>query len=194
MKTLTFTPRLRMIGLILTALTMLIFCFGAAFGQERDSVVAGVSADTVQPKLTPAQAKRLYAQNHLITNSDTINVYVLRVIDGDTFVAVTCLDCEDAISIRVLGIDTPESGNFAPHKVQKQMEDFGLTKAELLEAGRIVKMEARRMLEGKQVKLIRDRREQNIDKHARPLRHVILPDGTSYAKWIKAKGYNAGKE
>jgi hypothetical protein len=43
------------------------------------------------------------------------------------------------------------------------------------------------------VKLIRDRKEKNIDKYDRPLRWVILADGTNYADWVKKNNYNVEK-
>ncbi len=194
MKTFTLTPALDRIAAILAAFALILLasCI-PAFSQDTTSVQTGVQVDSIQQPMTKDEIKLRYALSHAITNSDTISVYVLRVIDGDTFIAVTCFDCDDAISIRVLGIDTPEK-DFRPAKqLERQSRLLGVTKKEVVIAGTLVALEANKVLQGQVVKLIRDRHEKNLDKYHRPLRHVIMADGTNYAKWIKSKNYDVKK-
>lgn len=199
MKTLSFTPIAdRIAASLMLLLLTFVLCCSPAFAQDseqNDSIVAGrsIRLDTATPKMSPFQARCLYAHNHEISQSDTINVVVVRVIDGDTFIAVTCFECNDPLSIRVLGIDTPEKDNRPRKQLEKQSRRLGVSKEDVILAGKLITREADKFLTGKVVKLIRDRRELNLDRFCRPLRHVRLPDGTSYADWVRSKDYDTKK-
>jgi endonuclease YncB( thermonuclease family) len=186
----TLTPRLDSVAawLIILALLVLVSCI-PAFAQD-DSVSAG--SERINPAQAKEEARIAYINSHAITNSDTINVLVTRVVDGDTFICVTCLDCADSISIRVLDLDTFEKSRIP--RLYKQAYDWGISPEEALYAGQITTIEARKILEGKQVKLHRgNKRDLNLDKYHRPLRYVVLPDGQDYSALMRARGFNAKK-
>lgn len=135
---------------------------------------------------------RIHVQNHIISKSDTIGVFITRVIDGDTFVCVTCEGCDDSLRIRVLELDTFEKARIP--RLYKQASVWGITPEEALYAGKITTIEARKILQSKQVKLHRGSgRNANIDIYDRPLRYVVLPDGTDYSELMRSRGFNARK-
>lgn len=168
--------------------------------QYQDSVVAGIRPKTEK---TRWQKEREYAQNHLITRSDTISVFVTRVVDGDTFMAVTCLTCGDSIRVRVLGIDTYESKNYAPRKVKKQVEavrkqtgDSTISQKDIFYAGDLAKRQAEQFLLHAQVKLHRGtpQNNDNLDPYNRPLRYVTLSDGQDFAAVMRQYNHNAPRK
>lgn len=97
---------------------------------------------------------------------------VVRVIDGDTFVAQG-VDQKD-IRIRLLGIDTPESVH-----PTKPIECFGKEASQFL----------KEMVEGKRVRLLRDESQDTTDRYGRVLAYVFLEDGTHVNEQLLQQGY-----
>lgn len=90
-----------------------------------------------------------------IESSTKIETQVLRVVDGDT-IEVQVNDKKN--SVRLIGIDTPESVD-----PRRPIECFG----------KEASLEAKRLLEGEKVFLEKDVSE--VDKYGRLLRYVYLP-------------------
>ena len=88
---------------------------------------------------------------------------VQRVIDGDTFVL------DNGERVRMLGIDTPEMGDFEFYAVE-------------------AKNYLKRRIEGKRVELIADSHSDNRDRYDRLLRYVMV-SGVDVIKELVAKGY-----
>lgn len=171
-------------------MTFVVACCMQAFAQEGDP--EKISAVEAPSLLTKQDAYRLFVRNHIVSKSDTISVFVTRVIDGDTFVCVSCPTCDDSIRIRVLELDTFEK-TLIP-RLYRQARIWGISPFEALEAGKMATIEAKRLLEGKEVTLHRgERRDDNIDIYDRVLRYVILPNGFDYSKLMREKGFNAQK-
>lgn len=192
MRTFTVTPRLDSVvmWLTITALLVIVSCM-PAFAQADTT-----STEEIVPALTKREAYHLYVKNHIVSKSDTISVLVTRVIDGDTFVCIPCFTCDDSIRIRVLELDTFEKTRIP--RLYRQARLWDITPDEALVAGKMATTEAKRLLEGKQVKLHRgSKREDNnpdlIDIYDRVLRYVILPDGLDYSELMRVKGLNARK-
>lgn len=190
MKTFTVTPRLDSVVMWLTILTLLVVASCMPAFAQSDTLDAGT--DEIVPALTKREAYHDYVKNHIVSKSDTISVLVTRVIDGDTFVCIPCFTCSDSIRIRVLELDTFEKSRIL--RLYRQARLWDITPDEALVAGKMATIEAKRLLEGKQVKLHRgSKREDNIDMYDRVLRYVILPDGLDYSELMRVKGLNARK-
>lgn len=190
MKTFSFTPRLDSVVMWLTIMALLVIASCMPAFAQADTLDAGTSE--IVPALTKKEAYHLYVKNHIVSKSDTISVLVTRVIDGDTFVCIPCFTCDDSIRIRVLELDTFEKSRIP--RLYRQARIWDITPDEALLAGRQATVEAKQLLEGKQVKLHRgSKREDNIDIYDRVLRYVMLPNGQDYSELMRVKGLNARK-
>ncbi|CUB20643.1 Thermonuclease precursor [Bacillus subtilis] len=101
--------------------------------------------------------------------SDKIEVRVIRVIDGDTFIADVNGTEE---RIRLILVDTPETVH-----PTKEVQPYGK------EASAFTK----KQLENQSVYLEYD--QEKRDKYDRLLAYVFLKDGTSFNKILLEKGY-----
>ena len=104
------------------------------------------------------------------SQSDSATVQVVRVIDGDT-IQICCI-FGDRVTVRYVGIDTPEI-----HHPMKGIEPFG---KEASEANR-------KLVDGKTVRLEFD--VQQLDRYGRTLAYVYLEDGTFVNGWLLQNGY-----
>jgi micrococcal nuclease len=100
---------------------------------------------------------------------DAISVKVVRVTDGDTFVATVNGRRE---RIRVIGVDTPES--VAPNQ---PVEPYGKEASDFAE----------HYLDGETVRLAGDAEPR--DRYGRMLAYVWLEDGTFWNALLVAEGY-----
>ncbi len=98
--------------------------------------------------------------------------YILRVVDGDTVIAVDHMKKE--FRVRLLGVDTPES----VHPSQP-VECFGVEASEYL----------KRLLQGKMVQFEQDASQGLVDKYDRTLAYLFLEDGTFINEKIIRDGY-----
>ncbi len=96
---------------------------------------------------------------------------VTKVADGDT---ITVKMGKKNVSVRLIGVDTPETVD-----PRKTVECFGK------EASAITK---KRLL-SKKVALEADPTQGETDKYGRLLRYVFLQDGTNFDKWLISEGY-----
>ncbi len=97
-------------------------------------------------------------------------VQVVRVIDGDT-IRVCCV-FGDRVTVRYIGIDTPET-----HHPMKGVEPYGMEAAEA----------NRKLVDGKTVRMEFD--VQQFDKYGRILAYVYLEDDTFVNAWLVENGY-----
>jgi micrococcal nuclease len=111
-----------------------------------------------------------FFQTPVASQADSTTVQVARVIDGDT-IQVCCI-FGDRVTVRYIGIDTPET-----HHPMKGVEFFG---KEASEANRI-------LVDGKTIRLEFD--VQQLDKYDRTLAYVYLEDGTFVNAWLVENGY-----
>lgn len=96
-------------------------------------------------------------------------VTILRVIDGDT---LRVRDGEEEITVRLLGIDTPEVR--ANRKAKKDAEEWGVTVEEIIACGEKASAFVSAIAPpGLQVRLTID----GEDAYGRTLAYVALPDG-----------------
>lgn len=86
---------------------------------------------------------------------------VVRVVDGDTVDVVTAAGRE--LTVRVLGIDTPE--------VYGGAECWGPEASAF----------AGQTLAGRTVGLVVDDTQDDVDRYGRSLRYLVLPDGSNYS-------------
>ncbi|MFH1704761.1 MAG: thermonuclease family protein [Patescibacteria group bacterium] len=111
------------------------------------------------------------ASNNNVTST---NAEIVRVIDGDTFVAK--LDNEEAEwTVRMLGIDTPETVD-----PRKPVQCFGKEASDRLKE---------LLPEGSRVLLVADSAADERDKYGRLLRNVFLSDGTDVNAAMVEDGY-----
>jgi micrococcal nuclease len=101
------------------------------------------------------------------------NASVVRVVDGDTFVAKED-GVSDDVTIRMLGINTPETVD-----PRKPVECFGKEASAKL----------KELLTGKRIKLVPDPQADERDKYHRLLRNVLLEDGTDVNAFMVREGY-----
>ncbi len=96
---------------------------------------------------------------------------VAYVIDGDTF--VTDVDGRD-ITVRMLGIDTPETVD-----PRKGVQCYGPEASN----------ESKRLLASSSVRLVANKDREAKDKYGRYLMYVYLEDGTSINEYLLKNGY-----
>ncbi len=101
---------------------------------------------------------------------DSATLQVVRVIDGDT-IRVCCV-FGDQVTVRYIGVDTPET-----HHPMKGVEHYGMEAAEA----------NRKLVDGKTVRMEFD--VQQFDKYGRILAYVYLEDGTFVNAWLVENGY-----
>lgn len=107
------------------------------------------------------------------TSTVEANATVVRVVDGDTFIAK--LDAEPGeFTIRMLGVNTPETVD-----PRKPVECFGKQASDHLKA----------QIDGKRVRLEGDPKADERDKYGRLLRNVYLEDGTDINAGLVRDGY-----
>ncbi len=126
------------------------------------------------------------AHAQAIDQSDTCEVVVIRVVDGDTFY---CAKNGDTVKVRILGLDAFESRN--GERLDKQAARAGITSERALSLGTKAKQEAKEILQGKIVILHRgNRKAPNHDIYTRLLRYVIV-DEQDFAQIMIQRGYAA---
>lgn len=108
------------------------------------------------------------------TSTIETNATIVRVVDGDTFVAV--LDGEEGeFKVRMLGINTPETVD-----PRRPVECFGKEASHRLKS---------LLTPGLRVSLKGDPQADDRDKYLRLLRNVQLPDGTDVNASMVRDGY-----
>ena len=128
-------------------------------------------APNSEPAVVAPQPVAIQTPAPIATSST--NATIIRVVDGDTFVAA--LDSEPGEwTVRMLGIDTPETkdprkpvGCFGPEASQKLSD----------------------LLSNQRVNLQADLEADEIDKYSRLLRNVFLADGTDVNALMVREGY-----
>lgn len=96
---------------------------------------------------------------------------VVRVVDGDTIVVN---ENGDDITVRVLGIDTPETVD-----PRRPVECFGQEASS----------EMSRLVSGQAVGLVSDTTQGDTDKYGRLLRYIELNDGTDVGLALIQQGF-----
>lgn len=96
---------------------------------------------------------------------------VTKVADGDT---ITVKMGSKKVSVRLIGVDTPETVD-----PRETVQCFGK------EASAITK----KTLLNKKIALEADPTQGDADKYGRLLRYVFLQDGTNFDKWLISEGY-----
>ncbi len=111
------------------------------------------------------------ADEEVPLSADEEGYLVSSVVDGDTLVVLVG-DTKE--TVRVLGIDTPET------KYSERGEECYGTEAT---------DEARRLLSGRRVVLTTDDTQADRDSYDRLLRYVTLPDGGDYGEVMIHEGF-----
>ena len=127
---------------------------------------------------TPTESK---FSNPFIDDSCMVKVY--RVVDGDTFEFIIE---RDTVDVRVLELDCFESRRGT--RLNEQAAAVGIDSEVALLIGLAAKTFATNYLVGKNVKLIRDRKETNIDSFGRLLRKVYV-DNERYRDTMCAQAF-----
>lgn len=96
---------------------------------------------------------------------------VVKVADGDT---ITIMVGDAHVPLRLIGVDTPESVD-----PRRPVECFGQEAAQF----------TRQHLEGKQVYVMADPTQQDVDVYGRLLRYVTLEDGRDFNALLISEGY-----
>lgn len=149
-----------------------------------DSVVLWLSIMTL---LILASCLPAFAQ--VVDQSDTCEVVVVRVVDGDTFY---CAKDGDTVKVRILGFDAFESRN--GERLDKQAQRAGITPERALALGSNAKKYAKEILLGKIVTLHRgNKRAPNHDQYTRLLRYVIVEE-QDFAEIMISRGFAAPKK
>jgi micrococcal nuclease len=100
------------------------------------------------------------------------NARVTRVSDGDT--VIVTFDNGEAATVRLLGVNTPETVD-----PRKPVECFGKEASDF----------TKRYLTNARIRLEADPQADERDKYGRLLRSVILEDGTDYNALLVKDGY-----
>ena len=114
----------------------------------------------------------IFPVNSFAAKADKVTYYqVTKVADGDT---ITVKMGNKKVSVRLIGVDTPETVD-----PRKTVQCFGK------EASAVTK----KKLLNKKVALVEDPTQGDTDKYGRLLRYVFLQDGTNFDKWLISEGY-----
>lgn len=105
--------------------------------------------------------------------SDSCEVIITRIIDGDTYVF---RQNDEEYTIRLLGLDCFETRH--GKRLEKQAEKAGISIDSAMTLGKRAKERAINYLLNQKVKIIRDKHERNFDSYNRLLRHVIVRDSS----------------
>jgi micrococcal nuclease len=109
------------------------------------------------------------------TDSTTsTNALVIRAVDGDTLRVVLDAKPGEEQTVRLLGVDTPESVD-----PRTRVECFGKQASEFTAS----------QANGKRVRLEEDLQADNIDRYNRLLRNIILEDGRDLNALLVREGY-----
>ncbi len=106
---------------------------------------------------------------------------VTRVIDGDTFLL------SNNERVRLIGVDTPEKHQ--SKKLERDAERSQKDKKTIQKLGEEASDFAKKIIEGKRVRLERDQYSAPKDKYSRLLRYVYLEDGTLINALLIKEGY-----
>ncbi len=124
-----------------------------------------------------------------IDKSDTCEVFVTKVVDGDTFY---CEKNVDTVKVRVLGFDAWESKQ--GDRLDGQAARAGISVERALSLGSKAKTYAKEIAEGKIVTLHRGSgKTPNRDIYGRLLRFVIVEE-QKYEELMISRGYAAPRK
>ncbi len=122
--------------------------------------------------LTASVSVPIAAMSTTSTSQFKTNAFIKRVVDGDTL--NVDLDGEGEFTVRLLGINTPETVD-----PRKPVECFGKEASNF----------AKELLNEKRVRLDADPQADERDKYGRLLRNVILEDERNFNKLMVSEGY-----
>lgn len=105
--------------------------------------------------------------------STSTNAFIIRAVDGDTL-KVRLDGKEDEVTVRLLGVNTPESVD-----PRRPVECFG-KEASTFTAS---------LTEGRRARLESDPQADEVDRYGRLLRNVILADGMDLNAELVKQGY-----
>jgi len=111
--------------------------------------------------------------------SNYANIYVRRVIDGDT------IQLESGERVRLIGIDTPEK--YESDKLYRDSQKSGEDIKVIKELGERASQFTKKLVDGKRVSLEFDL--EKYDRYNRLLAYVYLKDGTFVNAEIVKQGY-----
>lgn len=115
-------------------------------------------------------AKTDYSSEFLSTST---NALIVRAVDGDTL-KVRMDGKEDEVTVRLLGVNTPESVD-----PRRPVECFG-KEASAYTAS---------LTEGRRARLESDPQADEVDRYGRLLRNVVLADGADLNAELVKQGY-----
>lgn len=163
------------------AVIVALFLFGQAFGESAEDTDAAASdaapptaastpseqppaeAATPEPSSATTATRRPAADGYRVTD----------VVDGDT-VKLTRLAGGGQVTVRVLGIDTPETRD-----TRRGVGCFGLEASAW----------ANRLLQGKRVTIRTDATQDTRDRYGRLLTYITLPNGKDYSTVAARSGF-----
>lgn len=147
----------------------------------RSNPAARLRVALVLASLAWAQAEAAFAGR--LEPETEYRARILYVVDGDTLKVF--LEGEK-VSIRLIGIDTPESK--ANRRSRKQAEEFGKSEDEVVKMGRAARAFVEAELRG--VKEVRIRTHKKaFDRYDRVLAAVYLPNGDDLSEKIIRSGF-----
>ena len=110
---------------------------------------------------------------------DYENIYVTKVIDGDT------LRLASGEDLRLIGIDSPEM--FESNKLYRDAQNSGEDIRQIIAKGKRSWKFMEQLAQSKTIRLEFD--EERYDKYGRLLAYAFLPDGTFINAQIVKEGY-----
>lgn len=151
----------------LSLIVSILILFGAATG------FFSLSNKEIAQVIETAQESTIEISQSPVPESVDEEFYtVTQVVDGDTLKVKR--GAEPTITIRLIGIDTPETVD-----PRKPVQCFGKEASE----------KTKELLLKKRVTLESDESQGNFDKYQRALRYVYLEDDTFFNKWMVEEGY-----
>ncbi len=136
-----------------------------------DSTSSSTSVSTKKSsKSKSSKGKGSTASSTSSPTSDTKLYRVIRVVDGDT----VKVDIDGGESVRVIGIDTPETVH--PDKPTEC-------------GGSEATAAARELLDGKKVAVVYDRTQDRRDKYGRLLAYLDIPESGDFGEAMLRKGH-----
>ncbi len=148
-----------------------------AFSLAIASIISGCTKDEPTSPVTTCPV----CTNPLVDSS--ANVLVTSVTDGDTF---GFLVKGEEFKVRVLDIDCFETRHGSRLDSQAVKAKISIDSA--LSLGFKAKALADSLLNGKEVLIVRDSVEPDLDVYGRVLRRVFMKGNVNYAEFLRARG------
>lgn len=162
----------RLLGFLSSLSVVAAIAIGLILSDRSPRVGVHDDAPSVVQEVTVALPTTTRSES--IVTTTTTNAFVVRTVDGDTIVAKLDAEPKTEFTVRLLGIDTPETVD-----PRKAVQCFGKEASKKMHE----------LVSGARVRLDSDPQADERDKYGRILRNLVASDGTDINALMVREGY-----